>query len=211
MVVRAWPIHPSASLRFGPDGALYAGLDAGGDARRAGDLADPGGKVLRLDRDGGTPDDQPAATPLFSAGHDAPRGLAWQRASGALWVLDAPPLASVRLTAVAAGAGRPAGGAVLAAIALPELVAPSSAAFYRGDAIPDFKGDLLVAAGEGRHLLRLRFDDRDPWRVVSREVLLRDFPGPIRVVAVGSDGAIYFCTKRALARLVKWGQTPFPS
>ncbi|MBW8869044.1 MAG: PQQ-dependent sugar dehydrogenase, partial [Acidobacteria bacterium] len=50
-------------------------------------------------------------------------------------------------------------------------------------------------------LLRLRFAEDDPSRVVDSERLLEDRVGPIRVLAAGPDGALYFCTDTALGRL----------
>src|SRR5207302_1460304 len=67
---------PAAALRFGPDGALYAAFDDGGDPRSADDLSSAHGKVLRLNPDGSTPADQEGATPLYASGLQSPRGLA---------------------------------------------------------------------------------------------------------------------------------------
>jgi glucose/arabinose dehydrogenase len=98
--VRASARDARASLRFGPDGTLYAAFDDGGDARRAGDLASPNGKVLRLNADGSTPGDQAGTTPLYSYGYHSPRGLDWDPASGALWVADRLEDDSARLLTV---------------------------------------------------------------------------------------------------------------
>jgi len=43
-----------ATMRIGADGKLYVALDSGDDARRG-----PSGKVLRVNVDGTTPEDQP--------------------------------------------------------------------------------------------------------------------------------------------------------
>ena len=63
----------------------------------------------------------------------------------------------------------------------------SSLAFYRGASVVVFRGDLFVAAKEGRSLLRLRFDRRDPTRVVSTERLLQNRSDTIRLVAGSGD------------------------
>ncbi len=54
--------HPSAVLRTGPDGMLYLALDDRRSPERSSDLGDPSGKVLRIELDGTTPDDQPSAS-----------------------------------------------------------------------------------------------------------------------------------------------------
>jgi glucose/arabinose dehydrogenase len=74
-------------------------------------------------------------------------------------------------------------------------------AFYRSRLVPALRDNLLIATGAGRHILRIRFDPQAPSRIVATERLLNDRVGIVRVVAVGPDGAIYFCTPNALARL----------
>jgi len=166
----------TAALSVGPDGKLY--VAAGGD-------------VLRLNRDGTTPDDQPGYTPVYSSGYHAARGLSWQPESGLLWVLDSADPTIARVTA----AGRPQ-----TARALPRSTPPSSIAFGT-DVMPVFRNDLVIGSEEGRHLLRVRFDPRAPTTIAGTERLLQDAVGGIRVVAAGPDGALYFATADAVGRL----------
>jgi len=198
--VPASPDRASAALRFGADGTLYAALDDGGDARRAGDQASFNGKLLRLNADGTTPGDQAAATPVSASGFRSPRGLDWHPESGILWVVDEEAAGRASLRAIGA---RPAGsgqGTIEITHALPS--GASALVFYRSERIPAFRGSLFIAVDEGRHLLRLRLSAQDPLRIESAERLLDDRVGGVRAVAVGPDGAIYFCTDGALARLV---------
>jgi glucose/arabinose dehydrogenase len=78
---------------------------------------------------------------------------------------------------------------------------PSSVAFYRGDSIPAFRDNLLIASDEGRHLLRVRLDPREPTKVIGTERLLLNAIGGIRVVAVSREGVIYAATADAIATL----------
>ena len=193
--VRASASDASASLRFAPDGTLYAAFDDGGDARRAGDLASPNGKVLRLNADGSTPRDQ--AGPVYSYAYHSPRGLDWDPASGALWVADRLDDGSGRLLTVVPEQGSRAGetrGVVRETHALPPTTPPSSIAFYRGPMFPAFAGSLLVASDEGRHLLRISGG--------ATERLLQDQVGGVRAVAIGPEGAIYFATANSIGRLI---------
>jgi glucose/arabinose dehydrogenase len=64
-----------------------------------------------------------------------------------------------------------------------------------------FRGDLLVAADEGQHILRLRFDARRG-TIAASERLLHDRVGPVRVVGIGMNGEIYFGTPNELGRIV---------
>jgi glucose/arabinose dehydrogenase len=193
--------NAAASLRFGPDGKLYAAFDDGGDAARAGDLASPNAKVLRLNADGSTPDDQAGGSPLFSSAYRSPRGLDWDPASGALWILDAVPAGAGRLSAVVASGTRAKRGVTSATAPLPDAPQPSSMAFYRGAAIPALKGTLLVASSKSEYLLRVRFDPDNRNRIVATDKLLQDRVGTIRVVTMGPDGAVYFATGNAIGRL----------
>jgi len=79
---------PSAALRFGPDGKLYAAFDDGGNARRRQDAGSLNGKVLRLNADGTTPADARGATPVYADGYGSPVALDWDPPTGTLWVAD---------------------------------------------------------------------------------------------------------------------------
>lgn len=89
---------PHAALRFGPDGKLYAAFDDGGDEQSAADGASVNGKILRLNPDGTTPDDQPRHSPILSDGLHAPRGLDWHRRSARLWSADTLRVGSIPWT-----------------------------------------------------------------------------------------------------------------
>lgn len=186
------PPRPSGALRFGPDGKLYIGFSAG-DER-------PGrspylGKVVRLNADGSMPHDRRRASPTFSDGHVAPRALAWRPSADSMWIADGNAAGREWITRV--GAGEEARRTTWE---IPAGETTSSMAFYDGELLPDFRGDLLVASAQARHILRLRFAADDPSRIASQEVLLDEQVGPIHVVLTGPDGAIYFLTDTALGR-----------
>ncbi len=98
--VAAASARSAAALRFGPDGKLYAAFDDGGSELAPNDLASFNGKVLRLEPDGTTPADQPAATPVLAGGFQAPRKLAWSEDGGVLWVFQSRSDGSERMTPV---------------------------------------------------------------------------------------------------------------
>jgi Glucose / Sorbosone dehydrogenase len=79
---------PSAALRFGPDGKLYAALDDGGEPQHRQDPASLNGKVLRLNPDGTTPADATGATPVYASGYGSPVALDWDPPTATLWVAD---------------------------------------------------------------------------------------------------------------------------
>jgi glucose/arabinose dehydrogenase len=175
--VPASAAHPAAAVRVGPDGKLYVAFDTGDDPGAAGDLASYNGKVLRLNLDGTTPDDQ--TTPVWASGILSPRGMGWQTPVGTLWIVDDAAGGSVRLNGVASST-RPSRGRVAATLALPPPVQASGLATYGGQLIPAFRGNVFVSASEPPHMLRLVPDARDPTRVVSTERLLEGLGQPVR-------------------------------
>lgn len=190
----------SGALRVGPDGKLYVALDSASDARIAGSFATYNGKVLRLNTDATTPGDQTAPSPIYSLEHPQPLALDWQPASGTLWVVDRVGADAGRLSAVVKTAGE-SRAAFRTSYALPAGTGAASAAFYHGDLMPIFKGNLFVAAEMARQLIRLRFDPDNASKIASVERMLTDQIGPVRVVAEGPDGALYIATESVLYRL----------
>jgi glucose/arabinose dehydrogenase len=189
---------PATALRFGPDGRLYWGIDDGGDAAAAGDLGTFSGKVLRLSRDGTTPADQPAGSPVYARALRAPRGLDWD-ADGAMWVLDAPDSGSTIHRIVRDAPGRAA--MVTARYSFPGDVMPRDLLVYTGEALPAFRGDLFVADDGGASLVRLRHDHTREAKIVAAERLLEGRITSARAVAAGKDGALYLATADALLRI----------
>ena len=191
----------AASVRMSADGKLFVAFDDGGDPRRAGDLASPSGKLLRLNPDGTTPDDQAGLTPTYAADFHSPRGFDWQPGSRVLWIADHLTDDAASLTGVASTPGAQRRGVRVASYSLPRESRPSAAAFIRNSSLTGFDNDLLIASAEGRHLLRVRFDAAAGTRAVATERLLQDVVGAVRVVAVGPDGAVYIATDDAVAQI----------
>jgi hypothetical protein len=185
---------PAGALRIGPDGKLYVAFDDSGDARLAGDLASPNGKVLRLNTDGTTPDDQAGASPLYSSAYRSPAGLDWDDQSGLLWAVDRTGAGRAQLSAVGVTAinGRKR-GITKATLSLPEPVEPSGLVF--------FQDSLLMASMRGERLLRSRVDPHERTRIVATEPLLESMADGVQALTIGPDRALYFATARTIRRL----------
>jgi glucose/arabinose dehydrogenase len=52
-------LHVGGSIRFGPDGKLYFAVGDNGDGENAQNLGNPHGKILRINKDGSVPADNP--------------------------------------------------------------------------------------------------------------------------------------------------------
>lgn len=190
----------SAALRFGPDRSLYAALDDGGSRDAASKLSEWSGKILRFNPDGTTPEDQPAASPVLWSGLKAPRGLAWTAETSTLWMAERGADDVERIRAFASGTERPRRAAQRATYVLPQPLGAGALAFYRGDAVRPFRGNMFLAAREGGYLLRIRFDEQDTLRAVSSEKLLEGRIGQVRSVVTGVDGRLYVATESAVWR-----------
>jgi aldose sugar dehydrogenase len=199
--VPASPDGASGTLRFGTDRKLYVALDSAADQLIAGNFGSYNGKVLRLNTDATTPDDQDSSTPIYSLDHPEPKALDWQPVTGTLWVIDGVDPSGGRLSAVTAQSTQQRRAAFRTAYALPQGTGASSATFYRGDLIPIFRENLFVAAATGQQLMRLQFDAGVPTRVTSVEYLLKDEIGPVRVVGEGRDGRLYVASDTSLYRI----------
>lgn len=192
---------PAAVVRFGPDGRLYAAFDDGGDPRAPDSPAWLNGKLLRLNTDGTTPEDQPTGNPVLLSGLRSPSGIAFL-ADGTAWMTDdRQPEPQDRLVAATVTSVRPRRVAMRAPYALDGESDPSDVVVYGGEMLPAFRGDVLVAAN--RHILRVRIDPRLPQRIVASEKLLEGLVDSVGALAVRADGVIYFATAGTIARLVR--------
>ncbi len=201
--------HDGGRLKFGPDGKLYLTV---GDTERgqlAQDLAALAGKVLRLERDGAAPSDNPFAGSLvYSFGHRNPQGLAWHPEGGLYETEHGPsgnpargqPCCHDEVNRIEAGAnyGWPAVFGVVGDKRFLDPVhesgndtwAPSGAAFItRGP----LRGSFLFAALSGQHLHRLVFS-ADGRAVSFEERLLQNQFGRLRDVVEAPDGSLWVLT-----------------
>jgi glucose/arabinose dehydrogenase len=177
----------AAVARFGPDGKLY--LAANDD--------EGNGRLFRLNPDGTMPRDQAGTTPAVAGGLAYARGLGWDSRSAVLWIADDDDGTAGHVSGLSIS-GPPVHAIIRGRHMLQGRI--GSLAFYGSDVMPPMRNDALLASAAG-YVLRLRFAADDPARVERSEWLLQNRVGPVRVVAVGPDGAIYFCTDTALGRL----------
>jgi glucose/arabinose dehydrogenase len=211
--------HSGGFLRFGPDGMLYVGT---GDARHPEWSQDRGtlaGKVLRVTPDGGVPPDNPfPGSPVWVLGVRNVEGFDW-RPDGTLLLVDHGPSGElgrrggdeVHVAERGANLGWPTvwgceakEGLQAPALVWEEAVPPGGATWYEGDAIPAWKGSLLVGTLGSRHLHRVVFAPDAPRRVHAHEVYFRGDPpaghGRLRGMLTGPDGALYVATSNCDGR-----------
>jgi glucose/arabinose dehydrogenase len=211
-------------IAFGGDGMLYVASGGGGGGPNATQrLNTIGGKILRLTDTGSVPKDNPflgradARPEVFTMGHRNTLRMAMHPGTGAIWQVENGPNGGDEVNILVPGAnygwplvslGRTYAGPWQgpfskegfrdATVLWVPSIAVSSIAFYTGDRLPKWKGDVFVGGmrygeipGTGqlhRILINKNLEE------LRREPLLVDLRRRIRDVKQGRDGLLYVLT-----------------
>ena len=209
--------HYGSRLVFDRSGRLFITLgDRGNQRPLVQDLTTHVGKVIRLERDGSVPSDNPfvgrdgVLPEVFSFGHRNIQGAALHPASGELWTHEHGPRGGDEVNITRAGLnygwpvityGREYHGPAIgegtekAGMEQPlhhwvPSIAPSGMAFYTAEAIPGWRGNLLVGALASQQVARLVLSADN--KVVHEERI--PIGERVREVVQGPDGAVYLLT-----------------
>ena len=195
--------HDGGRIAFGPDGMLYAATGDAGNPANSQDRNSLGGKILRLTPDGGVPDDNPFPNnPLYSYGHRNVEGLAWDE-KGRLYASEfglnrydevnrITPGKNYGWPAVEGDGGESQGYVDPITTWSTDEASPSGAEILKDGAIPQWEGDLFVAALRGERLWRLELGADG--NVTARHQLFRGEVGRIRNVIQAPDGSLWLTT-----------------
>ena len=225
--------HFGSRLVFGRDGTLFVAqgdrmIDAGRDLVQQ--LDNTVGKVVRINRDGSIPDDNPfagregARPEIWSLGHRNIQSAALHPSSGELWIVEHGTRGGDEINIVRKGEnyGWPVvaygieyrGGQITGGLTQKEgmeqpiyywdpVIAPSGMLFYDGGLFPQWKGSLFIGGLATTNIVRL---DVQGEKITGEERLLKDLqpkPERIRAVRQGPEGAVYAITDNAQGRLLK--------
>ncbi len=189
------------------------------------------GKVVRIDKQGGVPKDNPFAgagrglPEIWSYGHRNLQGAALGP-DGRLWVHEHGPQGGDEINIPLRGRnyGWPiitygvnyGGGQIGAGLSRKDgleqpvhywvpSIAPSGMAFLSSDRYgPAWQGNLFIGALAGRHLVRIEWQaDGDGARIVRESRLLAELGERIRDVRQGPDGLLYVLTDSSNGRLIR--------
>lgn len=207
--------HFGGAMAFDRDGYLFVSVGDRGERDDAQKLTSHNGKILRLHDDGTVPQDNPfvntpgAMPEIWSYGHRNPQGLSLDPATGALYESEHGPQGGDEINRIERGRnfgwpvityGREYGsgfkigeGTTREDVPPPvHFYVPSIAtcgiAYYAGDAFPQWKHSVFVAALRG-HLNRVQLTPEG--RFVKEERLLTDAGLRVRAVRVSPSGGIY--------------------
>ena len=177
-------LHFGSRIAFDRSGLMYVTAGERYQMRRAQDLMDLGGKIVRLRDDGSVPQDNPfvgrsdARPEIFSWGHRNPQGLAMHPDTGRMWSVEHGPRGGDELNLLKPGAnygwplathGIDYSGAVISPNkSLPGMedpvrvwvpsISPCGLCFYTGDRFPGWKGSVFTGALSNFALFRIELD-----------------------------------------------------
>ena len=220
--------HFGCRIVESPDGKLFLTLgDRFHRMRDAQTLDNHHGKLVRINKDGSIPLDNPlvarpsAMKEIWSWGHRNVQGAAWGP-DGALWTVEHGPQGGDELNRPQPGknygwpvitygeqyGGGPIGQGIQAKAGMEQPVyqwtpsmAPSGMAFVTSARYgPAWQDSLLVGSLKFRYLARLELQGG---QVVREEKLLPNLNERIRAVRQGPDGLIYLLTDSANGRLLR--------
>lgn len=187
-------VHHGGRLKIGPDDLLYAATGDAAVPELAQDTDSLAGKILRLNRDGSIPEDNPEPDSyIYSYGHRNPQGLTWA-ADGTMYSSEHGSTANDEINLIEAGQNygwpviegeetQEGMQSPLYSSGMEETWAPSGMDYH--------DGRLFVSGLRGEAVYEFDLDEGDYREVVSefgriRDVLIED--GKMYFISSNTDG-----------------------
>ena len=211
--IRVSPDHAGSRIVIAPDRTIYMTT---GDADRTDSTqttASLVGSVLRLNLDGSAPEDNPfvdepwPAPLVWTYGHRNPQGL-HLGSNGILYASEHGPTTDDEVNIITRGGNYgwaevlgycdtpyeirvcEEEGIIEPIIAWSPTIAPAGISYYQHDAIPEWKGSLLLSVLKNKRLLQIALNDRGDSVVGTRPYFSFDY-GRIRDLCVAPDGRVF--------------------
>jgi glucose/arabinose dehydrogenase len=224
---KAGNAHYGGRMAFLPDQTLLLTLGDGFDYREQAQKASSHiGSIVRLNRDGSVPKDNPflnqqgALPALYSIGHRNVQGIVYDAQNNRVLSHEHGPRGGDELNLIEPGKnygwpkityGVDYNGSIISPYtSLPGLeqplvqwtpsIAPSGMALYRGDLFPAWKGSVMVSALAARNVRRVELDGT---QVTAQETLFEELGARFRDVRSGPDGALYLLTDAPQGKILR--------
>jgi len=218
--------HFGSRIVIARDSTLFVTIGDRAERKKAQDMTDNRGMVIRIRKDGSIPTTNPFVgrngyrPETWSYGHRNPQGAAPHPQTGDLWIHEHGARGGDEINVSQAGRnyGWPIisygrhywGGKIGEGTSKPGMeqpilywdpsIAPSGMAFVTGPVFKAWRGDLLVGALKYRMLLRLRFNGT---RKIEEERLLQNIDERIRDVRIGPRGYIWLLTDSSDGKILR--------
>jgi glucose/arabinose dehydrogenase len=215
-VADAWGtsgVHFGSRIVFDQNGYLYFSVGDRGVMNEAQNKTNDKGAVLRLNRDGSIPADNPfngdpaKSAALFSVGNRNIQGMTLHPVTGEIWSHEHGPQGGDEINIIKSGEnygwplvtfGEQYGGGVISNdTTAPGMkdplhhwtpsIAPSGMAIIHGDKYPGWEGNIITGALAGMHLNRAIFSGTN----YVGETRYFEGEGRIRDVVLSPDGYLY--------------------
>ncbi len=206
--------HFGSRIVEAPDGTLFLTLGERGDMDQAQNVRNHNGTIIRINRDGSVPGDNPdwnsaeARPEIWTIGHRNAQGLALDL-NGALWAVEHgarggdevnlirpgrnygwPVIAYGRhYSGLKIGIGTHKAGMEQPAVYWDPSIAPSGLMVYSGKLWPEWRGSFFVGSLKFDYISRL---DRRGSGLIEVESLKGRRTGRVRDIREAPDGTIWF-------------------
>ncbi len=211
--------HFGSRIAFDDEGHVFFGIGDRGQRPNAQNLMNHAGTIIRLNRDGSIPTDNPffnqanALPEIWSYGHRNPQGLFFDHTTKLLWSIEHGPRGGDEINLIKAGAnyGWPVisyGKEYWGPFAVGESthkkgmeqpvktyipsIAPGSLMVYSSNTISSWKGNLFSGALKLQHINRVVINASA--KAIKEERLFKKLGERIRTLAESPEGWIYFST-----------------
>lgn len=207
--------HFGSRIVEAPDGTLFMTIGERGDRPSAQDLTRHNGSIVRLNRDGSVPADNPfvgedgAEPEIWTYGHRNPQGAALD-SDGNLWAVEHGARGGDEVNRIRPGTnygwpvisyGRHYSGLKIGegtakdGMAQPVFywdpsIAPSGMAFHSGKSIPDWRGAILVGSLKYDYIAVLKGNPLSEVAQIELSETER-----VRDLREGPDGTLYFLSE----------------
>jgi glucose/arabinose dehydrogenase len=208
--IPAGRIHNGGILVFGPDGNLYISTGETGNPALAQNLNSTAGKILRITPNGGIPANNPfPRSPVFSYGHRNVFGIAFNPATGALFITENGPSSDDEINVIQAGKnyGWPN---VLGKSTNPKytnpilvystVIAPTQALFYTGNKFSTIKDQFVFGTYDAKNVHALALGGPND-ATVTKDTVIFTSNQPIIGAFQAPNGDLFYTKDTSIQKI----------